>query len=276
MPIKNRNRVAELAAHGLSPRPPDGASRLFPPPLQRLRIHSSVPLAESRRALRTLGVFFLTFSVSLVFADARDPGGAAPDRMILAMFALSGLLPAWVWVRSRYVSNGTQALRGYVPGLLGSVPVLAEGFRTTVWRALDDRVTARDLLPLPDGPAVDAPLSTSASRDLAFEVSGLRVKSRSPGNGEGTRTVSARRAVQSLCWLLADTLGVRPSQVRAMYPLVGDSADGERQDCIDFVMVVVLGGQRFGTDVVCQAIHEAAATLCLAHEFLIEAPQARR
>lgn len=268
VPIKkNAGRAEELAARGLLPRPSAGASRRFPPPAQVLRIRRSVPMAGSRRALRTLWVFSLMSTVSLVFADARSSGAQAPDHLFAALLALSALVPAWVWVRSRYVDSHSQVLHGFAPGLLAALPGLAPGHRFKVWQALDDWVDAGDLVALPDPADGPDPVCTSARRDLAFELSGLNVRPRLPGDAEAAPTAHAQRAVQTLCWVLADTLGLRPVQVRAMYPVMGESDGPDRSGRIDFVMVVVLGGRQFGTDVVCEALREAAATVALRYEF---------
>jgi len=277
MPVNKKTDWAqELSARGLLPRPSEGASRRFPPPAQVLRIRRSVPMAGSRRVLRTLWVFSLMFTVSLVFADARTTGNHAPDHLFAALLALSGLVPAWVWVRSRYVNSHSQVLRGFAPGLLAALPGLAPGHRLKVWQALDDWVDAGDLVALPDPADGPEPVCTSARRDLAFELSGLDVRPRLPGGVEAAPATHAQRAVQTLCWVLADTLGVRPVQVRAMYPIIREGVAPDRTGRIDFVMVVVLGGRRFGTDVVCEALREAAATVALRYDFQLQGHPASR
>lgn len=277
MPTNNyADWAQELSARGLLPCPSEGASRQFPPPAQVLRIRRSVPMAGSRRVLRTLWVFSLMFTVSLVFADARLSGTQAPDHLFAALLALSGLVPAWVWVRSRYVNSHSQVLHGFAPGLLAALPGLAPGHRLKVWQALDDWVDAGDLVALPDPADGADPVCASARRDLAFELSGLDVRPRFAAQAEVAPAALAQRAVQTLCWVLADTLGLRPVQVRAMYPIFGESEAPDQCGRIDFVMVVVLGGRRFGTDVVCEALREAAATVALRYDFQLQGHPAPR
>lgn len=268
MPIQNDDWKEALAEHGLMPRPPKGASRLFPPPLRVLRIDRRVPLPGWRRALRAAGVAFLLSAVGLVFADAREQVAPGQAPFLVNLLVCSALLPAWIWLRSRYVSRSTRVLRGYVPGLLAVLPVLADGFRMKVWRALDDWVEERDQLPLSGRPGDAGPVCTAARRDLAFELSDLSVRPRLPAGGYLWDPAPARRSVELFCWVLADTLGLCPSRVRAMYPELADPDDATPSPArIGFVMVVVLGGQRLGVDVVCQAIREAATTVALRYDF---------
>ncbi len=244
---------ADPAEHGLGALHARASGR-YAPPEERRQVIVKVKRSRWVRLLAAVGILLAGLVACMLYVGLTDAGER--DRGFDVLFTLTWIVPIVGWFALRHRTLGQAEVKGYPLHTL-AVMDLGLGEPCITLRVAEEDMIVVDTIWLASGQEAEQ-VEVLASEDLIMQIDCLLIRARAPAATTGEDSHS-KQALMMLQKALAAQLCLSGDRLPILSPIVSANLDDGLVSALDYAEIIIKGGQRIDTDVVCDAITAAMA-----------------